>query len=242
MFWCQQYDMHNILATGKDLYKVAASAHFGVPADQVTKDQRSFGKLISLALGYGQGAEKFKHTCASGPLGMEPFHITSAEATHAVNSYRKLNHKVKETWGALEAVLAAMQHGEEIVTFRGLTIGKEYIKLPDGVKLIYPNLQCVEGEWSYGFAPKISKIYGAKLLENIIQATARAVIADQLTKIEDAGYKVVHSVHDEFLLVCHETLANQCLEDVKTIMSTTPSWIPGLVLSAEGDYANEYSK
>lgn len=243
MFWCGQTDMHDILASGKDLYKVAAAAHFGVPIEEVTKDQRSFGKLVSLALGYGQGAEKFKHLCASGPLGMDPFFISDDESRKAINAYRKLNHKVKETWAALDHVLGAMLHNDgDLTTFRGLTIGKECITLPDGVKLIYPHLQCNEGEWSYGFFPKISKIYGAKFLENIIQATARAIIADQLVKIGNAGYKIVHSVHDEFLLVCHENLADQCLADVKAIMSTTPDWIPGLVLSAEGAFDKAYIK
>ena len=243
MFWCEQLDMHEILASGKDLYKVAAAAHFGIPIEQVTKDQRSFGKLVSLALGYGQGAEKFKHLCASGPLGMDPFFISDDESRKAINAYRRLNHKVKETWTQLDHVLGAMLHGDNtMTTFRGLTIGKECITLPDGVKLIYPNLQCNEGEWSYGFAPKISKIYGAKFLENIIQATARAIIADQLIKIEEAGYQVVHSVHDEFLLVCHKDTSAKCLEDVKKIMSTTPTWIPGLVLSAEGGAATSYIK
>ena len=241
MFWCGQSNMHDVLATGKDLYKLAAAVHFDTPIDEVTKDQRSFGKLTCLALGYGQGAEKFKHLCASGPLGMDPFHISDKESKKAVDTYRTVHDKVKETWNELNNVLSDML-SDDVSTFRGLTIGKEYIQLPDGVKLIYPHLTCTEDGWSYGFSPKISRIYGAKCLENIVQGLARAVIADQLIKIEDAGYKVVHSVHDEFLIVCHKDKSEQCLADVKAIMSTTPSWIPGLVLSAEGDKAPSYIK
>lgn len=241
MFWCGQMDMHDILAKGDDLYKLAASVHFGVPIDQVTKQQRQFGKLTCLALGYGQGAEKFKHLCASGPLGMDPFHISDEEARTAVNTYRRLHHKVKQTWNELDSVLGAMYHGAS-TTYKNLVLGKEFLQLPDGVRLLYPNLNCYEGEWSYGFDPKISKIYGAKLLENIIQATARAIIADQLIRLEDAGLKVVHSVHDEFLIVAHKDEADTTLAAALSILSTTPSWIPGLVLGADGGYAETYSK
>jgi DNA polymerase len=111
------------------------------------------------------------------------------------------------------------------------------------MKLRYPHLQATEdGNLQYGFDPKIHKIYSGLLAENIVQALSRSIIAKQIIDIEDAGYKTVMMVHDEVLVVCHKDQADKALADVIKIMSTTPSWATGLVLSAEGDFSETYCK
>jgi DNA polymerase I-like protein with 3'-5' exonuclease and polymerase domains len=47
--------MLDALVAGEDLHRLTAAALFQVPADQVTADQRSFGKTVNFGALYGQG-------------------------------------------------------------------------------------------------------------------------------------------------------------------------------------------
>lgn len=243
MWFTGQHDLHNLLATGNDLYKWSASKQFGIPLNEVTKEQRQFGKVCELGLSYGMGATKFQHTCASGPLGMDPFHISDSEAQKAINLYRASHPKVKETWADLNNILHLMLEGGPTTAWNGLEISKECIKLPDGVCLRYPFLSLdEEGNFRTGFDPKISKVYGSLLLENLSQSLARSIIAEQIIAVEDAGYKTVFMCHDEIVVSVHKDRADECLADMIRLMSISPKWAPGLVLSADGGYDIMYSK
>jgi DNA polymerase len=246
MWLCGQMDVHDLLANGKDLYKHYASQSLNKPEDQVTKTERQLAKVKILGLGYQMGPDKFRHTLATGALGSDPVIITEDEARRAVAEYRQIHHKVVDTWKELTNVLNTILHAEPtdpITTWRGLKLSKECIELPDGMKLRYPHLQATEdGNLQYGFDPKIHKIYSGLLAENIVQALSRSIIAKQIIDIEDAGYKTVMMVHDEVLVVCHKDQADKALADVIKIMSTTPDWAEGLVLSAEGAFDTTYSK
>lgn len=246
MWFCGQLDVHELLAKGKDLYKHYAATSLNKPESEVTKTERQLAKVKILGLGYQMGPDKFRHTLATGALGSDPVYISEAEAKTAVAEYRSIHHKVVGTWAELTNVIFDMHEAEPsspITVWRGLEITKECITLPDGMKLRYPNLLVSEdGNFEYGFSPKIHKIYSGLAAENIVQALARSVIAEQIIKIEDLGYRTVHMVHDEVLVVCHKDLADKCLADMLKVMSTTPSWATGLVLSAEGDYDVTYCK
>lgn len=49
----------NAFKSGADLHKVTAAQVFGVPADQVTKEQRDFAKRLNFGVVYGIGAQRF---------------------------------------------------------------------------------------------------------------------------------------------------------------------------------------
>lgn len=87
------------------------------------------------------------------------------------------------------------------------------------------------------------KTYGGKLVENATQAFARDVMAENMPDIEEAGFDIVLTVHDELVTeaddVCghiysHQTLASR--------MSRVPSWAPGLPLAAAGFETYRYRK
>jgi DNA polymerase bacteriophage-type len=58
---------------------------------------------------------------------------------------------------------------------------------------------------------------------------------------EDAGYKIVLSVHDELLTEVPD-LSEYSHETLSKIMSTNPPWAPGLPLAAAGFEAYRYRK
>lgn len=80
--------------------------------------------------------------------------------------------------------------------------------------------------------------YGGKLVENVVQAVARDVLADAMPRAEASGYEIVLTVHDEIVT---ETTTGTA-EGLSAIMSTNPPWAEGLPLSAAGFSALRYGK
>ena len=83
-------------------------------------------------------------------------------------------------------------------------------------------------------------MYGGLLVENIVQALARVIVADQALMAHRAGYKVATTTHDEAVLVVGEAKAEQALADLMGWMKTPPAWCADLPLSAEGGCAVSY--
>jgi DNA polymerase len=91
-----------------------------------------------------------------------------------------------------------------------------------------------------GQIPGQSRIYGAMVVENVTQALARIVVAEQMLAIQDAGYHVAFQVHDENVCVVPEDQAEQAEKDIVEIMSTAPTWAPDLPVACEAGMADNY--
>ena len=244
----QQTDIVQAFANKEDVYKLMASAIYGVPVDQVTKDQRFIGKICVLGLGYGMGPNKLQQTLKQGVMG-PPVDISLEECRRIVNIYRSRNYKIRQLWKIMDGIIVSMitgTHGE----FGPLTYGKGYIQLPNGLFLQYYGLHgeaevhhddLVVHEATYLTRQGRSKIYGGLLTENVVQALARCIIADQMLEISKK-YRIVTMTHDEIVVVCPKKDAEKCLADMIRIMSTAPEWADGLPLAAEGGYDTCYSK
>lgn len=244
-----QMDILNAFASKQDVYKLMASSIYGVPVDQVTSDQRFIGKVCVLGLGYGMGATKLQLTLAQGIMG-PPVNLDLIECKRIVNLYRAKNDKITDLWKKMSGVIASMATGVngEIGPMR---YGKYYIMLPNEMFLQYPDLQTEITETMFGTQASESsylarggrsRIYGGLLTENVVQALARCIIAEQLLAIEDMGYRAVTTTHDEIVVVCPVDKADKCLEDMLHAMSTPPDWAPGIPLAAEGGWDLNYSK
>lgn len=83
--------------------------------------------------------------------------------------------------------------------------------------------------------------WGGRLVENIVQAFARDILAEAMLRLEDAGFPVVFSVHDEVIV---EAPRGASVEDVQRIMAQPVDWAPGLdrYLHADGYETPFYKK
>lgn len=244
----QQADIVQAFANKEDVYKLMASAIYGVPVGQVTSDQRFIGKICVLGLGYGMGHTKLQQTLKQGVMG-PPVELSLEECRRIVNIYRSRNYKIRQLWKVMDGIIASMLTGSS-GEFGPLTYGKGYIQLPNGLFLQYYGLHgeaevrrddLVVSEATYLTRRGRSKIYGGLLTENVVQALARCIIADQMLEISKK-YRIVTMTHDEIVVVCPKKDAKMCLADMLKVMSTPPEWAQGLPLAAEGDYDDCYSK
>ena len=128
--------------------------------------------------------------------------------------------------------------------------GMLFITLPSGRKLAYvkPKIgtnkfggDCVTYEGT-GSTKKWERLdsYGPKFVENIVQATARDILAEAMQRLHKAGYKITMHVHDEVVLEVPNDKSS--VEDVAEIMGIAPSWAEGLNLRADGYECIFYKK
>lgn len=252
-----QEDLVQAFREKRDVYSEFASIAFGRPIDrkrtEIGPDGQKFkpdelegyiGKTCVLGLGFGMGAVKLKMGLEEG-RGGPPVFLTLAETTNLVNTYRSVNNKIPALWRKMENIIQCMVLGTA-GEYGPLKYDLGHIVLPNGVALHYPGICCVDnggsGSYMYLGLKNATKIYGGLLTENVVQALARCIIAEQMLRVQDAGYRIVTSTHDEIVIVAPEADADQALNVMIEIMSTPPDWAPDLPLAAEGGYDTCYSK
>jgi DNA polymerase len=227
MWFSDQNDVLDDIRSGNDLYIAEAARQFSVSFAQVSKTQRQYGKVVQLAAGYGMSANKFKQYCASGPMGMEPFHLSDEEAQQTIRTYRKSMDQVVRSWAYMNELIRMMAAG---TTYRhkGVTTQKGQIILPSGLPLQYPRLFAKEDGWRCGMSGEQS-LHGALLQQNIVQALARCVLAEHMLKVE-RHFRIIGHTHDELIFLVPRGAS---VDVVHEIMSTPPTWAPELPLAAE---------
>lgn len=121
------------------------------------------------------------------------------------------------------------------------------IQLPSGRALCYPSPTIEKGNITYRGINSYSrkwqrlKTYGGKLVENVTQAAARDVLAGNMPLIEDAGYGIVLTVHDEVICEAPDT-DDYTDAALSSLLSTNPEWAPDIPLNAAGFEAYHYRK
>lgn len=180
-------------------------------------------------------------------LNVEAMAVHCAVSKAFVDTYREEHRPIPELWYAMDEVIEAMYRGVE-VRFGPNGICQTVpngIALPSGRRLRYPGLEADEDGWSYrGNHSKKkkdrTKIYGGSLTENIIQALARDVVAEQLLWLRTKGTKFVTTTHDELVAVAPEGDAERVFGEMIKAMSTPPAWAKGVPLAAEGGFGRSY--
>ena len=76
--------------------------------------------------------------------------------------------------------------------------------------------------------------YGGKLVENIVQATARKILTHAMINLENAGYPIVLHVHDE--IVSEVLKGFGSIEEFERIMSIMPWWAKRWPVKAVGGW------
>lgn len=238
----EQNDLVEAFEKGEDVYKIMASAIYGKPVEEISKDERFVGKTTILGAGYGMGAAKF--AAQLKVLGTE---VEEAECKRIIDVYRSTYAKIPELWSSaqrcLEAIIqkqSASLGREGVLTFDPLEQG---FMLPNKLWLRYEGLHKVttDGKTQYEYPTRkgATKTYGGKVIENLCQAIARCVIAEQMTLIAKR-YKVVLTVHDAVACIAPKKEAEEAKAYVEQCMRNRPQWCIDLPLNCEAGYGESY--
>ena len=197
-----------------------------------------------------------KHMKAVGvPMSLE-------QSRYIITRYRETNPYITNLWDQGQRCLEALS-GEEL---RTTTFGtqEQAIKLlpgigfdlPSGLPLKYPKIEIDEVktlersvklrkslqeclQFKYLTKRGYVNIYGGKVVENVCQALARCVIAEQMLKIA-AVYQVVLTVHDAVACIVPEDDWESACAYVQWCMRWRPSWASTLPLNCEVKYGKSY--
>lgn len=205
------------------------------------------GPLIVHNCGYGCGADKFKATARLGIYG-PPVILSDSDAKRAVGIYRASHPSVVTYWQQAEAFLPKLAQGAAF-EWGPLASKNKKICLPNGTWLNYDTLEWhVDNEtggcyWRLQTRSGWSKMYGAKFVENIIQALARVVLSQAMLRIEALGYRILNTTHDEVLvLIPKDGKEEWHVERCAAEMKREPVWLPGIPLDAEWSLGERYAK
>lgn len=230
-----------------DLYRdFAARTLFNTAPDLVTPDQRQLAKVAQLGLGFGAGPDTFIRVAKM----MAGLVIDPDTARRVVEQWRARYTPIQHGWWYCGRALVAMASGasgeplgatEQVRVMEGASL-----LLPSGRRLYYPWLtrkvdQYGRTNYEYGVGRGKSFINGPRLCENIVQAIARDVLAEQALIVQaKTGCAPVLMVHDELVYVVPEADAEAFFATVNAAMRTTPKWAPDLILWSEGGISESY--
>lgn len=239
-----------VFEQGGDIYCASASQMFHVPVEKHGQNAhlRQKGKIAELALGYGGS------TGALVAMGALDMGLTEEELPELVKQWRSANpHITRLWWDVDEAATKAVEDKTEtaVGSIRFVYQSKKlFVVLPSGRSLCYmrPDFTsnrfgnrslCYKG---VGESKKWTTIetYGPKLVENIVQATARDILAMAMLRLQNAGFEIVMHIHDEAVL--EVPIGQSSVNEICSIMSETPPWAQGLPLRADGYECEFYKK
>ena len=245
----EQWRLDVFTSHGK-IYEASASAMFHVPVEEITKTSplRQKGKISELALGYGGS------TGALISMGALDMGLAEDELSPLVAAWRKANPHITQFWwdvdaAAVKAVTEKQKTkvGKIIFEYKSAIL---FITLPSGRKLSYVKPRMAvnkfgrDGLTYEGISEnkKWSRIetYGPKLVENIVQGTARDLLAEAMLRVEKKGYPIVMHCHDEIIAEVPEGTGS--VDEMCEVMAVQPKWAEGLPLRADGFECKFYQK
>lgn len=245
----------DVFENGGDIYCASASQMFKVPVEKHGQNAhlRQKGKVAELALGYGGGVN------ALIAFGADKMGMSDEEMAETVAMWRDASPKIVNLWKSIEnaAIKAITRKCSAVSRLGNVQFDYEngilWMRLPSGRRIAYWDAQYKPSRWkkgqkaiSYmGVDQKTKKwtrveTWGGKLVENLVQATARDCLRDKMLALDAAGFDIRMHVHDE--VVVTEPLAGKTLEDMNAIMNEPLPWAEGLPLRGDGYYCDFYQK
>jgi DNA polymerase len=177
--------------------------------------------------------------------------LTDEEMQDIVTQWRIASPTIPKLWRDVEN--AAKRALETPGRAYRIPCGVKYMRdkdalrclLPSGRILTYWNARLEDGAIVFDAQNQTTRkwektgTWGGKLVENIVQAYARDCLAVAMVRLEEAGWPIVFTVHDEIIV---EATEGSRWQDVAEIMGQPIDWAPGLLLRGDGYETKFYMK
>src|SRR5262249_3148475 len=176
------------------------------------------------------------------------------EVKSYVQRWRQAHPATTRFWRRLESAIKRTVRTGERGTLGRLAFemadGTLRIVLPSGRRIYYPQAHLVPGKFAgttqVSFKDNArggwfdNRAWYGVFVENVVQATARDLLAAAMQRLERAGYPVVLTVHDE--IVCEVPEGFGDIDEFHRLMIEPPPWVEGLPIAAKVRTGQHYSK
>ena len=236
-----------VFKNGGDIYCASASQMFQVPVEKhgINGHLRQKGKIAELALGYGGSVGALK---AMGALEMG---LTEEELQPLVDAWRSSNPHIVQFWWDVDSAVKTVVSTHTTAETHGIKFswrsGMMLIHLPSGRKLCYVKPRIGQNKFGgesvtyegVGATKKWERLesYGPKFVENIVQAISRDLLMNAMKTLSHCF--ICGHVHDEMIIECREDVS---LDELCKQMARVPSWMPDVLLRADGYVTPWYRK
>jgi DNA polymerase bacteriophage-type len=237
-----QKDLLGMFRQGIDIYKDFAADIYDKSATDVTKIERFNAKTCVLGLGFGMSAGKLLITIRQKAK-EDGFDIeyTPQQCEEWVMRYRNRFQMIRSLWYYCNNILGRMERGRADGDRIGpCVVDQLSIVLPSGLRLNYNDLSSTVDGFTYRFGNMRRKIYGAKVVENVVQALDRQHVLEAALRTETRcaaagipGIKIAMQIHDENAYVVSDEIARFVAKIANEEMCRPSWWATGLPLSAE---------
>lgn len=225
-----QRDVVERFRAGADPYTNVASIFYQRTITKEDKQERQVGKVLELQCGYGSGGPKIKHTLKI-KAGID---LSLDHAMRARDAYRYTHPAVVRFWREAEQVMEWLATGLD-AQWGPMRVSEGCLWLPNGLPLIYDTLRQENGEWLVQRRSGWAKLYGAKLVENVIQALSRVYISEVMARVAAAGLRIALMRHDDIVIVVEDdNIRREAYDWVVNEMRKPPSWAPEIPLHCGG--------
>ena len=238
-----------VFEKGGDIYCESASKMFKIKVEKNGENShlRDKGKIAELALGYGGSVGALKAMGATSFLKEE-------ELQSLVNAWRNANPHITYLWYEVDKIIKKVIINKVSMKLYNLQFIYEnnmlFILLPSKRKLCYRNPKIATNKFNKSSIvyegvnsnKKWAQIesYGAKFVENIVQAIARDLLCEAIKNLHNKNFRVVLHVHDEVVVEIEKNKSS--VEEICNLMTISPPWAKDLSLKAEGYKCEFYRK
>jgi len=266
-----QTDLVDAFAAGIDIYSEFAQNNiFHEETRKPTKEEwesnpelakqltirRDFGKEVVLGAGFSMWGNTFYIRCRQVKSLRPLFDAGTYDVSFCIKLiklYRNRYKMVVAFWGELERAFrfvtkykdqtTTVSHNGHDLVFLNQD-DTTVIMLPSGRCIFYPMARvAANGDLSYTSGKTKYYLYGGKLAENVVQASARDVFGEGLLRLEDAGFPVLFSIHDAAItLIKNDGQAEERLAEMHRLQLVVPDWATGLPVATEGRLCDRFEK
>lgn len=243
----KQEDLLEGFRAQRDVYCEYAGKFYGREITKADEFERFAFKTVILGSGYGMGHEKcFLQMRAEIRKRDLPFAPPTLKMCQELtDAYRSQMDRIVALWGEIRY---------KLLKNPGYAIGPiisegDKLRLPNGLHLHYRGLRKTKDGFEYDGRKGPVHTYGAKVLQNIIEALGRLVLAEQMLylqeafKHEDMRAKIITTTHDEIVACCPESKADTVRNLMQwTMENVAPAWAEGVPLKVEIGVGRNYGE